>query len=139
MLSFFLWCLLELLSSKMGWSKKICIRTPSFNVESWRPNANFFVSISLQLSSLELESFKRGRDNFSCLNRALKKTKKLHTKMKKLERAIGKAWKQTSSCCCVCMSSTSYKNKNIRIYRVSIKILGFPTHLFQISKLKSVI
>ncbi len=46
--------------------------------------------------------------------------------MKKLERTIGKASKHTPSCC-VYVSSTSYKNKNKRIYRVSIKILGFPT------------
>ncbi len=58
--------------------------------------------------------------------------------MKKLERVIGKAWKHTSSCC-VYVSSTSYKNKKRRIYKVSIKILGFPTHLFQTSKLGSVI
>jgi hypothetical protein len=51
--------------------------------------------------------------------------------MKKLERAIGKAWKHTLSYCCVCLFSTSYKNKNTILYRVSIKILGFQHTFFK--------
>ncbi len=60
-------------------------------------------------------------------------------RIQKLE--IGKAWKFTSSCCVICMLPTSYKNKNtMNLYvRISSKKLGFLTHLFQETKLESVI
>jgi len=48
-------------------------------------------------------------------------------KMNSTKHEIGKAWKLTSSCCVVCVSPTSYKNKNImNIYvKISSKKLGF--------------
>ncbi len=64
-------------------------------------------------------------------------------KEKKRKHEIGRAWKLTSSCCVVCVSPTSYKNKNNntmnKYVKISSKKLGFPTHLFQETKLGSAI
>ncbi len=66
-----------------------------------------------------------------------KKTWKRKNENKKLE----KLEKLTSSCWVVCVSSTSYKNKNTRnIYvKISSKILCFTKHLKKKSKLESII
>jgi hypothetical protein len=103
--------------------------------------------------SLEFKSFKKGRGNFSCLDWAPMQPKKLQLetlqkhkankhktkslKKKEWKHEIKRAWKLTSSCCVVCVSPTSYKNKNtMNIYvKISNKKLGFPMHLFQETKL----
>ncbi len=66
------------------------------------------------------------------------KTKTKETQNKQLEREkiqkheIGKTWKLTSSCCVVCVSPTSYKNKNtMNIYvKILSKKLRFPNTPF---------
>jgi hypothetical protein len=76
------WCFLQLLNSKLrsskrGRSKLFCAQLPSFDTKSWgQVQNNLLCPLSL-LSSSKLESFKRGYNKFSCLNWALKKTKKL--------------------------------------------------------------
>ncbi len=153
---------LELSASQV---QKNCV-VPSTNFRTWSLEApthaeclaSFKSQPCLKLPSLELEGFKRGQSKLSCFGWAsmqlkklqnIKTLKKLKTNKyngkcleeKKWKHEIGKAWKLTSSCCVVYVSPTSYKNKNTRNIHVkfSSKILGFPTHLFQKTKLGNAI
>ncbi len=124
-----------------------------------KSNTKQFASTSLRTLKHGAQKFQKRLRNLFCLGWALNKPKKLQEKRttqklkakkhknKQLEKErtqkheIAKGWKLTSSCCVVCVSPTSYKNKNtMNLYvRISSKKSGFLTHIFQETKLGSAI